>query len=61
MSIFALLQASLLAKDALRRVVMTIQSSLHDADLAKQAQQHMDCMSSSQQDSRQDTRHASLP
>ena len=29
-----------------------MQSSLHDADLAKQAQQHVDCVSSSHQDSR---------
>ena len=47
-----LLQAALLVKDALRRKVMAMQTSLHDADLAKQAQQHMDSVSSSHHQSR---------
>ena len=55
------LQAALLAKDALRREVMAMQSSLHDVDAAKQAQQHMDSASSSHHHSRHVARLAVLP
>ena len=55
------LQAALLAKDALRREVMAMQSSLHDADLAKHAQQHMDSVSSSHHHSRHATSLVASP
>lgn len=58
---YANLQAALLAKDALRRKVMATQSSLHDVDLAEQAQQHIDSVGSNQQHSRHVTRLAALP
>lgn len=58
---YAQLQAALLAKDALRREVMAMQSSLHDVDSAKQAQQHIDSVSSNRQHSRRVTTLTAMP
>ena len=47
-----LAQAAALAKDALQREVIALQSNMDDADLAKQAEDHMDSVSSSREQSR---------
>ncbi len=45
-------QAAALAKDALQRELIALQSNMDDADLAKQAEDHMDSVSSSREQSR---------